>query len=431
MAYEKLIRDPVHNYISIRDPRLVELIDCAEFQRLRRIRQLGTSSFTFPGAEHSRFAHALGVLHVAQRLMRRFQAQKILNVSEEDVFLVSATALLHDLGHGPFSHALESLWRQNHEQWTIQVITSDTEVGRALRKWDETYPQRMVELINNTSPTPAFAAVISSQLDVDRLDYLLRDSLMTGVKYGVYDIERIVNTLQPSADGRRVLVQAKGRFAVEEFLLARYAMYWQVYLHKTTRAQEGVLRKFVQRARDLYQETGSLEHVFPPLRCLFADDKPALEEFLALDDPDVLGWLKASEESTDGTLADLSRRFLRRQGFALLVDLQTVDGAGRVMEIMDHVRQWLQDQGLSSDYYCYNDDPKDIGYEYYTKPDTDAQPIWVLPDKTEPSDDDAQEISTLSPVIRALAESRRASFLFVPREHRDTLREQLRAKGWM
>ena len=229
---------------------MIRLIDAPEFQRLRRIKQLGLGLYTYQGAEHSRFTHSLGALHLMTRILDRLSESY--PIAAEDRLAVRAAALLHDVGHAPFSHAMEKTLGVHHEDLTIAAITSEeTVLNQILSSHSAELPQRVASVVRGDFKPAALAQLVSSQLDVDRMDYLLRDSLMTGAKYGLYDLEWIINALQIDGPGDRVYVAARGVYAVEEYLQARYYMFRQVYFHRTLRSAEAVLRSALRRALEL------------------------------------------------------------------------------------------------------------------------------------------------------------------------------------
>ncbi|HEX8637628.1 MAG TPA: HD domain-containing protein, partial [Pyrinomonadaceae bacterium] len=254
---EKIYRDSVHNIIRLKTEDeagnlLVRLIDTAEFQRLRRIRQLGLAHFAYQGAEHSRFAHSLGAMHLANRILAKLGLDY--EISAEAKTAVRCAALLHDIGHGAFSHVLETILDFHHENFTIEAVLSrETEVGRTLRDFADDLPENVADIIRGTFRPVALAQLVSSQLDVDRMDYLLRDSLMTGAKYGVYDLEWIIKSLEIDEQNDRLYVSARGVYAVEDYLQARYYMFRQVYFHRTLRAAEAILKSLLRRALFLFQ----------------------------------------------------------------------------------------------------------------------------------------------------------------------------------
>src|SRR6266496_5496279 len=259
---ERIYRDPVHNIIRLRTDTdegelMMRLIDSSEFQRLRRIKQLGLGLYTYQGAEHSRFTHSLGAFHLMTRVMDRLSEQH--TIEKTDRVASRAAAFLHDVGHGSFSHVMEKVLGFHHEQWTVQVILSDqSEIGALLRSYSSELPYMVASIIEGKFQPSALAQLVSSQLDVDRMDYLLRDSLMTGAKYGIYDLEWIINALAIDEEGDRIYVAARGLYAVEEYLQARYYMFRQVYFHRTLRSAEAVLRSILRRALELVESRQAL-----------------------------------------------------------------------------------------------------------------------------------------------------------------------------
>src|ERR1043166_6082999 len=261
---ERIYRDPVHNIIRLRTDTdegelMMKLIDTPEFQRLRRIKQLGLGLFTYQGAEHSRFTHSLGAFHLMTRVLDRFGERY--SIDSADRIAARAAALLHDVGHGSFSHVMEKVLNFHHEHWTVQILrSSETEIGSLLSSHSPDLPTKVATIIEGKFKPAALAQLVSSQLDVDRMDYLLRDSLMTGAKYGIYDLEWIINALAIDEAADRVYVQARGIYAVEEYLQARYYMFRQVYFHRTLRSAEAILRSIIRRALCLWDNGEEVWH---------------------------------------------------------------------------------------------------------------------------------------------------------------------------
>lgn len=194
---EKVFKDPIHQYIYVQDDVIWDLINTSEFQRLRRIKQLGTSFFTYHTAEHSRFSHSLGVYEVTRKIISQFERNQFDGWPKQTRILALVTALLHDIGHGPFSHSIESVFNINHEEWTKKIVLGDTEINSVLKRYDKTLPGDVVRVLNKTYDKAIVIDIISSQLDADRMDYLLRDAYNTGVNYGTFDLERILRVLRP------------------------------------------------------------------------------------------------------------------------------------------------------------------------------------------------------------------------------------------
>ncbi len=332
---DKVFRDPLYNYIAFdrkRDAWLIELLNCPEVQRLRRIHQLGVSNFTYPGADHTRFAHSLGVTHLMQfvldHLIRACPVAKIEGAQQA----LLATALLHDVGHGPFSHLFEPCLGINHEQWSIAIVSDEsTQVHRVLKKQDAYLPNHVADLINsdNTKHSAWQRALMSSQLDVDRLDYLRRDSLFTGAGYGHFDWHRLLTTVE-FYDGETDLVwPAKSALAIEEYIFARYYMYQNVYLHKTTRGFELLLQAMWNRANRLRKD-GTDTNANPVLERFWKIDTPdpsklVVADYLRVEEFTVLEQIQRWTGHSDKSLADCARRFLERDGLAMVEPPPSVD----------------------------------------------------------------------------------------------------------
>src|SRR3989442_986626 len=267
---------------------MMRLIDTPEFQRLRRIKQLGLGLYTYQGAEHSRFTHSLGAFHLMSRVLDRLSERH--KFDTRDRAAARAAALLHDVGHGSFSHVMEKVLGFHHEKWTVEVVLSEaTEIGQLLRSYSAHLPAKVAAIIEGNFQPAALAQLVSSQLDVDRMDYLLRDSLMTGAKYGLYDLEWIINSLHIDQQADRIYVAARGVHAVEEYLQARYYMFRQVYFHRTLRSAEAVLTSALNRARLLMQRGELRFHVPGSIfaKMLLGEQVEASRD-LELDDTDLL-----------------------------------------------------------------------------------------------------------------------------------------------
>ena len=243
---EKVFKDPVHRYIHVRDRVIWDLVGTKEFQRLRRIKQLGTTYLTFHGAEHSRFHHSLGVYEIVRRIVDDVFVNRP-EWKQEERLLSLCAALLHDLGHGPFSHSFEKVFGLDHEQFTRQIILGDTEVNAILRKVGSDFPKKVAEVIAKTYENKLVVSLISSQIDADRMDYLQRDAYFTGVSYGHFDMERILRVMRPRED--QVVIKQSGMHAVEDYIMSRYQMYWQVYFHPVTRSAEVILTKILHQSK--------------------------------------------------------------------------------------------------------------------------------------------------------------------------------------
>src|SRR2546425_5802012 len=366
---QRIYRDPVHNIIPLgedhaEDRLLIRLIDTPEFQRLRRIKQLGLGLYTYQGAEHSRFTHSLGALHLMTRILDQLTDRH--NIDAADRVAARGAALLHGVGHGPFSHAMENILGVHHEQMTMRTVLShETELGRILLSYSKELPQRIASIIEGTFKPAALGQLVSSQLDVDRMDYLLRDSLMTGAKYGLYDLEWIINALQIDQERDRIYVAARGVFAVEEYLQARYYMFRQVYFHRTLRSAEAVLRAILRRALKLLESGQPVWHApDTAFEKVLRRNSLTITEYLEVDDSDVLFHVKQWQRSTDAILADLSRRFTGRRLFkAIDLDMPLAEQP----EFLAAARECVMRAGYDPDYYFIEDRASDVPYyNYYT-----------------------------------------------------------------
>lgn len=336
-----ILRDPVHGLVAFESEEeaiVPALLETREVQRLRRIRQLGLTSLAYPGAEHTRFSHAIGAAHVMRLFLARLRQvdnelpfwQRVTSERARDAI---AAALLHDLGHGPLSHLFEEAmpWAPphggsgsqvlEHESWTEQILLDpSTEVGRLLASFDASLPRRVSELIRGRHDLPYLAKAVSGTFDVDRCDYLLRDAYFTGVRYGDYDLPWLLRSFRlapPSGnEGPGLAIDGpKGLSAIESFILARLFMFQQVYFHKATRSAELMIRSILRRAVALVQNGVRLPELPPAVATVAAGGLPSLGEYLDLDDQILLGAMRAWENASDTVLADLCRRLRARRLF--------------------------------------------------------------------------------------------------------------------
>ena len=392
---DKYFRDPIHGSISFdkgREKLIIDLINTREFQRLRRIRQLGALHLTFHGAEHTRFTHSIGTAFMAKRIFDALQSAGQIpqrgREADRTRLVAIAAALLHDVGHGPFSHLYEKVFDdRRHEEWTQSIVRSRrTGVGKIMRRAG--LSEEVLAVYDRTFRPSFVSDIVSSQLDADRLDYLLRDSFMTGVAYGRYDLEWILtnlrlarksggperasrggtrrNTRGRGSDLRLAINASKGYHAAEQFVIGRYLMYQQVYYHKTSRAAEQMIRTALQRLVDVHRESGRFPDPCPaPVRRLIEarGDLP-VEDYLLLDD-----WLflsafaqwAAAPDTVDPILADLCRRIVQRQLFKTV--RVTGDTRHRTFgQAIDALSEQFGRQGYDPRYYLLEDDATDLPY---------------------------------------------------------------------
>lgn len=442
-AMTRRIRDPVHGLIVFggsRDSHRDEtdriawrLLDTREFQRLRRIRQLGFSDLVFPGATHSRFAHCVGVYHTARLLadvIARRQDQR--DRDRERVALLAA--LLHDVGHGPFSHAFEAAAgkagkSRRHEDWSVEIVQGDTEVNRVLRDVAPGLPDEIGALLKEEEPKDIYAAIVSSQFDADRLDYIQRDRMMTGVGFGHIDRDWLCDCLEVGAvtiDRNEphpvpcLYLGPKGVSVAEEYLQARFRLYRMVYMHKTTRAAEKMLETLLTAAAAEMRDT-ELARREPVLRYL-TSEAPSLGAYLDLDDAAVWAALSAFAKHGNSRISELAKR-LRDRRLYKCVDIGAHDEHGSNLHL--RFRRALNEKAFAWRDDLIFDEPEVKSYQWYDF-DADSALNKVLvkprPDMGEPVD-----IVDVSPVVETLRGTERLRRIYAPKPcQADELRNVLR-----
>ena len=382
-----ILRDPVHGLIAfegLSEHVVRSLLDTREVQRLRRVRQLGLASLVFPGAEHTRFSHAIGAAHVMQALQHRIDAcsdelpadQRLDDQARAEGL---AAALLHDLGHGPFSHLFEEVLphAKHHERWTQEILLDpSTEVHQALESLSSGMSERVSGLLNGNYRLGYLSESVSGTLDVDRADYLLRDSHMTGVRYGLYDLDWLLQALTfACVNGAWVLaIQGrKGLPPVESFFLGRHFMHQQVYHHKATRAAEALVRAIFTRVRELIFDGSPPEPLLPAFRAAALGESLSLGEHLRMDDAELLTCLSEWERSADPTLAELSSRLRSRE---LPKTVPLPDGQPDAWQAaVEIAKQIVEAKGLRPDLSVWLDIAEDVPYSEPT--DGSAEGLWV------------------------------------------------------
>jgi uncharacterized protein len=421
------IRDPIHGLIVFEvgqrlDQLAWRLINAREFQRLRRVRQLGFSELVFPGATHTRFSHCIGVFHTARRLLSIIRRELGGAFDEDRAFVAGCAALLHDLGHGPFSHTFEGVMKQcgnprSHEEWTSGIIRGDTETRRILDQQDPTLADSVADLLTRREPRDIYDAVVSSQFDADRLDYLRRDRYMTGTGSGQIDFDWLLDCLKVGniilARGDEDLVKVEGLYlsskglqAAEAYLLGRFHLYAQVYLHKTTRAAENmlgaVLSAMVRHMRDgRLADTGLTDT--HDLARVFQEAHDELEVYLRLDDSIVWSALAAMSGARDGSIGRLAAGLRDRKLYkcldigALAQNVSAMALQRFKMELRARLAADLGDRVLL-------DEVPLSAYQYY-EIDAPAALHKVMIAKPE-RPNEREDIAALSPVVRAIPDER-------------------------
>lgn len=354
MNKRKIINDPVYGFITIRNELIFDIINHPYFQRLRRIKQMGLAELVYPGAHHTRFHHALGAMHLMSITLDNLRTKGV-EITDEEYEATQAAILLHDIGHGPFSHALEfSLLKDiPHEHLSRMIIS------RLNKEFDGALSLAL-DVFNGNCSKPFLHQLVSSQLDIDRLDYLKRDSFFSGVSEGTIGADRIIKMLDVK-DGQLV-VEEKGIYSIENFLSARRLMYWQVYLHKAGVSAEKMLVAIINRAKKLTRKKKMELFMSDALRLFFeneigieqfAEEDNILESFLELDDYDLWGAIKIWAKSDDEILSKLCKMLLNRELFRIQFSSEPIK-----KEEIEHIQQKVVE--------AYGITPKEVKYFFST-----------------------------------------------------------------
>lgn len=428
-----ILRDAVHGLVSFESAEesvIPRLMDTPEVQRLRRIRQLGVASYAFPGAEHTRFAHAIGAAHVMKLLVQRLRQiheqlpfwQRVTSDKAQDAL---AAAFLHDVGHGPLSHLFEDAipGTEHHEAWTEKIVLDpSTGVNRVLAGIDPGMPERVAALVRGEHPLPYLARAVSGTLDVDRCDYLLRDAHATGVRYGVFDLDWLFRSLRfaPGGQGEApglAIDGAKGLPAIEAFILARLFMFQQVYLHKATRSAEWMIRGVLARASKVLADGVRLPGTPRALQLASQGQPPTLDDYLELDDAVLSVAMRSWESGPDAPLADLARRSRTRSLFKtyeLFGEQALPEGRERALAI---ARDVSAAHGLEPDVYVGLDIASDTPFGK----EGDKEPLMVVFAKGPP-----RKLEEVSFILARLSGQKlsRTRLIFAP-ELRDAITDAL------
>ena len=340
----KVLKDPVHSYIHIHYEVIWNCLDSKEFQRLRRIRQLGGDFQVYPTAEHSRFSHSLGVYEIVRRMVTEVKSLCV-ELTEYEKVCVMLAGLLHDVGHGPFSHAFEHVTNHSHEEYTAKIILGNTELNTILRAVSEKLPQDIVSIIQHTHENDILNQIVSGQLDADRMDYLLRDSYFTATSYGQFDLERILRTMRvrKTNEGRKVIVvKYTGIHSVEDYIMARYQMYWQVYYHPVARSYEAVFIQLFNRLKDIFKVDKDYFEDMKVLIPFLEKSEVSVEEYFKLDENSLLYCCALIQDKEDNIAADLAKRLQNRRLFEY-VDYNE--------ENLAQIKNMLKENNLDERYY--------------------------------------------------------------------------------
>jgi HD superfamily phosphohydrolase len=400
----KIFNDPIYGFITIPNPLIYDLIQHPYFQRLRRISQMGMSYLVYPGANHTRFHHALGCLHIMQKAVSVLRFKNVL-ISEEEENALYIAILLHDIGHGPFSHAMEHSIVEDvhHEEISLLFM-------QKLNKEFDNKLSLAIQIFKGDYHRKFMLQLISSQLDMDRMDYLKRDSFYSGVEEGKINSDRLIQMMNVVDDV--LVIEEKGIYSVEKFLMARRLMYWQVYLHKTSLVAELILTKTLKRAKELYQKGGTIECSKPLYFFIenkislvdFNDD--VLNEFAKLDDTDIIGAIKNWQYHDDFTLSTLSKIIINRD----LLKIKMGEDKFSSEEIQSLTEQFSIENNVSiqeAKYFVFKGKIKNQAYSKV------AEPIRILQ-----KDGSLEDVAILSDQLSLKALSKQVTkyFLCYPKQ---------------
>ena len=379
----KIFNDPIYGFITIPNSLIYDLIQHPYFQRLRRISQMGMSYLVYPGAHHTRFHHALGCMHIMQKAVQTLQFKGV-SISEEEENALYIAILLHDIGHGPYSHAMEHsiVEEVHHEELSLLFMEQlnkefDGKLALAIQVFKGEYHRKFM------------LQLISSQLDMDRMDYLKRDSFYSGVAEGNINSERLIQMMNVQDD--YLVIEEKGIYSVEKFLVARRLMYWQAYLHKTSVVAELILTKILKRAKELTQKgivlpcSESLQFFMQNKISLTDFDKSVLDKFSYLDDYDVLGAIKAWQFHDDFVLQSLCRMILNRD----LLKIQMSDDKPNKENLLAIKNKYISIAGISdkeADYFVFKGKLKNQAYSKSSEPIRIFKKDKTIEDVVEASD---------------------------------------------
>jgi len=397
---EKVFKDPIHSFVRVTDMLIWQLIETPEFQRLRRIKQLGGTHIVYQTAEHSRFSHSLGVYFIARRMVDVLRKQGT-ELDEMDRMLILCAALLHDLGHGPFSHSFESVLGIDHEDFTRRILLENTQINRLLEGYASGFAKKVSDVIEKTYPDQLIVSLISSEIDADRLDYLLRDSYFTGTPYGEIDLERILRTMR--VENGKVVFKYSGMHALEDYLFSRYQMYWQVYLHDCSLSFNFLIESLLARVRLLIQKKYNFKCDVRLFVSVFSDYVD-IDAYLRMDDGVITTYAGFFLEEDDVILRDLAGRFLNR-GLFDEFDYVPTEESGMLYEAL----QVLMDtSGISSENYLFHINYKQSTYDYYGL-ECDGSIDLLMPDGV------IREISSVSNIIKGIVNApKQKNTLFLP-----------------
>ncbi len=411
MGIKRIFHDPIHKEIIFDSEKpeelmVLELIETPVFQRLRRIKQLGAASLLFHGAESSRFTHSIGVFCIARKIFQRLVEIEPNFCSNK--FILYGAALLHDLGHGPLSHTSETIFKHNHENWSKNLLLNYPPVTSILQNFDSELPHQIGELFETKNLfSKPLKTLISSEIDCDRLDYLLRDSYNTGTNYGLVDLERIISALTFSPEGN-IAIKPKGVIAIEHFLILRNMMYRTIYNHRINEITTWLLERIITTIQN-----NDLKKIWIDkslYKWIFSPNNLEIDEFIKNDDITFYYHLIRWKDESFEPLSTLCKMFIDRE-LLKAVDISFLNKIQR-LEILAFARNLCQKKNYNSDIFCGIKERSFKGFET-----ENSLKIW--------DGRNQQSLDDSSPLIKTLMKSEESSFLIYPREIRNEITKQI------
>ncbi len=412
MSIKRIFHDPIHKEIVFDSEKpeelmIMELIDTIAFQRLRRIKQLGAASLLFHGAESSRFTHSIGVFCIARKIYKTL-IDESKSLFCENKFVLYGAALLHDLGHGPLSHTSEAIFDHNHEKWSKNLVTNYSPINSILKKYDDDLPGEIGELFESKQIfSKPFKTLISSEIDCDRLDYLLRDSYNTGTKYGLVDLERIISALTLSPDGN-IAIKPKGVIAIEHFLVLRNIMYRTIYNHKINEISSWILEKIINIIKTNYDNKIWLDNSL--YKWIFCPEKVDFDDFIRNDDITFYYHLIRWKDESYEPLSTLCKMFIDRD----LLKASDISFFSKIdrLKILAYARKLCETNNFDPEIFCGIKERSFKGFK-----SSNALKIW---DGTYQS-----SLENSSALIKTLMKSEESSFIIYPGMIKNEIKKEI------
>ncbi len=411
MHIKRIFHDPIHKEIVFdsgkpEESMIMELVDTIAFQRLRRIKQLGAASLLFHGAESSRFTHSIGVFCIARKIYKRLIENQ--SSFSDNKFVLYGAALLHDLGHGPLSHTSETIFDHKHEQWSQNLVQNYSPISSILMKYDKELPKKIGELfVSKHLFSKPLKTLISSEIDCDRLDYLLRDSYNTGTKYGLVDLERIISALTFSPDGN-IAIKPKGIIAIEHFLVLRNLMYRTIYNHRINEISTWILEKIIYTIKYNFKNKIWIDKSL--YKWIFSSDKIDFDDFIRNDDVTFYYHLIRWKDESCEPLSTLCKMFIDRN-LLKASDISFLSKINR-LEILAYARKLCESNNYDSEIFCGIKERSFKGFE-----SNNALKVW---DGTYQN-----SLEKSSALIKTLMQSKESSLIIYPDKIKNEIKNQI------